>query len=460
MPFYYGPEAKYLHPGHVTNLYAKTAGLSNGLCVRMKPMLIKNLHRLSSSSLRKSALEIAEAGITAVLPKNIIKETVSLKNNVLRVKNRKFDLRRYRRLFIFAFGKAAADSAQALEKILGNRITGGAVIDVKSYRSKRLKTFVADHPLPTARNIRASKEFVKLVKDFGGLKQDDLVIFVVSGGASALLCHPNKLTCTDLGKLTNTLFERGADIAEINTIRKHLSLIHGGYLAKYIYPARAVALLYSDVPTADLSVIASGPTFMDKTTVSDARRLARKYSLKKLPFIETPKDKKYFENVTNVLVCDNGVALKAMYARAARLKFKAIIYTNRLHGEARNAGRGLFTKLKSGSVILAAGETTVRIKGSGKGGRNQELVLGVLPHLKKGEVIVSIASDGKDYIKGAGGAIADLNTVSIARKMKLDPKKYLDNNDSYNFFKKTGDLILTDPTGANVSDLVIALHSK
>jgi len=423
-------------------------------------MIIKNLRKLGSTSLRKSALSIAEAGIKAVLPKNIIRDSVSVKGDLLRIKNRQFDLKNYRRLFIFAFGKAAADSAHALEKILGDRIAGGVVIDVKTYKSKRLKVFAADHPLPTERNIKAGRELVKRLESFGKFTEKDIVLTVISGGASVLLCRPHQLTHTKLGVVVSALLKRGADIKEINIIRKHLSLIHGGYFAKYVYPAKTIALLYSDVPTSDLSVIASGPTFRDSTTVKDARRIAKKYGLGKQPFVETPKDKKYFKNVSNVLVCDNLTALKAMRAKAKKLGFRPIVYSNRLRGEARYAGKKLLAKLKAGTVVLAAGETTVKVKGSGRGGRNQELVLGSLPRLKEKEVIVSIASDGKDFAKGAGGAIADLNTLAKARKMKLNAKKYLDDNDSYNFFKKTGGLILTDPTGANVSDLMVALKGK
>jgi glycerate-2-kinase len=237
-------------------------------------------------------------------------------------------------------------------------------------------------------------------------------------------------------------------------------LIHGGYLAEYIYPGDVVALLYSDVPTSDLSVIASGPTFMDKTTVSDAKRIAKKYELGNLSFIETPKEKKYFKNIKNILICDNTIALRAMNERARELKFKSIVYSNRLQGVARYAGGKLLAKLKPGTAILAGGETTVKINHPGKGGRNQEMVLGALGYLKKNEVIISIASDGKDFIKGAGGAIADLNTLAKARKMKINPSKYLNGDNSYVFFKRIGDLILSDETGANVSDLMVALKGK
>ncbi|PJC65531.1 MAG: glycerate kinase, partial [Candidatus Colwellbacteria bacterium CG_4_9_14_0_2_um_filter_50_12] len=242
-------------------------------------MIIKNLRKLGSTSLRKSALSIAEAGIKAVLPKNIIRDSVSVKGDLLRIKNRQFDLKNYRRLFIFAFGKAAADSAHALEKILGDRIAGGVVIDVKTYKSKRLKVFAADHPLPTERNIKAGRELVKMLESFGKFTEKDIVLTVISGGASVLLCRPHQLTHTKLGVVVSALLKRGADIKEINIIRKHLSLIHGGYFAKYVYPAKTIALLYSDVPTSDLSVIASGPTFRDSTTVKDARRIAKKYGL-------------------------------------------------------------------------------------------------------------------------------------------------------------------------------------
>jgi glycerate 2-kinase len=423
-------------------------------------MIIKNIEQLSRTPLRKATLLIAAAGVKAVLPKNVIFENISVKNNLLLIKNRKFDLRKYRRLFIFAFGKAAADSAQSLEKILGNYLTSGVVIDTKTYKSKRLKVFAADHPLPTKRNIKAGRELIKTLKSLGKFTKNDMVLTIISGGASVLLCYPHQLTTTKLGAVVSALLKRGADIKEINIVRKHLSLIHGGYFAKYVYPAKTIALLYSDVPTSDLSVIASGPTFRDNTTVNDAKRIAKKYSLGKQPFIETPKDKKYFKNVSNILVCDNLTALKAMRTKAKELGYKPIIYSNQLHGEARHAGKKLLAKLKAGTAVLAAGETTVKVKGFGKGGRNQELVLGSLPRLKEKEVIISIASDGKDFIKGAGGAIADLNTLKKAAKMNLDYKKYLNNNDAYNFFKKTGDLILTNPTGANVSDLIIALKEK
>jgi len=425
-----------------------------------KLMIIKNIKKLGSNELRKSALSIAEAGITAVLPKNVIKSSVSSEGDLLKINNNQFDLKNYGRLFIFAFGKAAADSAEALEKILGNRITGGAVVDIKKYRSKYLKTFVADHPLPTERNIKVGNEFIKLLEDFGGMKADDFVIFVVSGGASVLLCHPNQLTSAELSALTSKFFEKGADITELNIVRKHLSLIHGGYFAKYIYPATAISLLYSDVPTSDLSVIASGPTFMDTTTVEDAKRIAEKYGIDNLPFIETPKENKYFEKIINILVCDNNVALKAMQKESKKLGFKSVIYTNLLHGEARYMGKELLSKLEDNTVILAAGETTVKVKKGGKGGRNQEFVLGSIPHLKEKEVVISIASDGKDFIKGIGGAIADLNIAAKAGKMKLNINKYLDENNSYKFFKKVGGLILTDSTGANVSDLMIAIKGS
>jgi len=265
---------------------------------------------------------------------------------------------------------------------------------------------------------------------------------------------PHKIEVSDFKILTEELLKSGADIYEINAVRKHLSQVKGGGLAKLAYPAKVVSIVFSDVPGDDLSFIASGPTVKDKTTKKDARHVLKKYDIEdEFEFYETPKEEKYFKNIDNILFLSSRNAIEAMEEKCKELKISCFVYSYALRGEAKIVGRKLIQRLPKKGIMIAAGETTVKVEGDGKGGRNQELVLGALPYLEK-TVFVSLASDGHDNTKAAG-AIGDEDSLPRAIKKKIAWTEYINNNDSFNFFKQLDDLIMTGPTGTNVADLIV-----
>ncbi|MEK7195245.1 MAG: DUF4147 domain-containing protein, partial [Patescibacteria group bacterium] len=289
-----------------------------------------------------------------------------------------------------------------------------------------------------------------------------------------LLSQPANSTCEWEAGLFSCLTEAGATIQEINTIRKHTSLARGGYLAKYAYPARIISLIFSDIPGNNLEFVASGPTVKDTTTIDDAKRIAFKYDVGKKcanpsggqgfkidHLTETPKEEKYFEKVDNIIVSSNTIALEAMLKRSRDLGYSARIVDDRITGEAREIGRKIAHEIraeKSRSILLYGGETTVTINNpGGKGGRNQELALSALEHITRGNLVASIASDGQDN-SDFGGAICDIITKEEAEKLNTSPQVYLENNNSYEFFSRVNDCILTGNTGSNVSDLIIAIN--
>lgn len=425
-------------------------------------MLISNAKKIAKSKGRRAALRIIEAGLSAVRTDTAIRAVLKLKGNKLAVGGRSYDLRKFDHLYVIGFGKASYAAAVELEKILGSRISGGIVLDVIGGKLKRIKSLVGSHPLPTMKNVRAAGEIVDLLKQ---ADTRDLIIAVVSGGGSALLCRPYGLKCSELALVTKMLMRRGAEIGEMNTVRKHLSEILGGQFARLAYPAKIIGLVFSDVPGDDVSMVASGPTVLDKTTVEDAAGILAKYdivracSLDGCGLIETPKDPVFFRNVHNVLVVSNRHAVEAMKKEATRLGYKARILSTRLEGEAREVGRKLSSMPRAGEAVIAGGETTVTVSGKGVGGRNQELALGALGAVSEGAVVVSCASDGHDNGPAAGG-IADRLALDTARRLKLDPKKYLAENDSFSFLKKIASQILCKPTGINISDLMLALREK
>jgi len=426
-------------------------------------MKILNFEKLAATPKRKSALKIAEAGLLAIDTKLAVKETVNLEGGILRIKDEKIDLAYIGRIFVIGIGKCSLEAGAALEEILGEKIAAGVVIDVRPGKLRKIKTYAGTHPLPTERNVDATKEIIEVLRS---AKESDLVIAIVSGGGSTLLCQPQKFTCVKEAALMECLTKAGADIYKINTVRKHLSLARGGYLAKYAYPARMISLIFSDVPHDNLEFVASGPTFMDTTTVKDAEQVLDGYKveevcgLPKAGLVETPKDQKYFEKVSNILVVSNKNALEAMESEARSLGFSAEIVDAGFSGEARKVGKDVILNLKEKpphTVLLYGGESTVTVKGRGKGGRNQELALAALKYLSDNQLILALASDGRDNSDYAG-AVCDKITRERATELGLDSQKFLDENDSGNFFGKVGDYLITVETGSNVSDLIIAIN--
>lgn len=428
---------------------------------------IKNFERLTVNTKRRIALSIAEAGLWAIDTENVIKSAVSLKENYLIVKNKKFSLKNIKRIFIVGVGKCAIEAGLALEKVLGGRLKGGIILAPRNFLIQRktkskLKIFFGNHPIPTITNVRGTQKVIAFLKN---LKKDDFVIFVISGGGSTLLCLPPSGSYLEERKIIDHLFRVGATIQDINVLRKHMSLARGGYLAYYAYPAQSLSLIFSDVPRNDIQFISSGPTVRDKTTMVDARKILKKYDIlkscgiKNCGLVETPKDKKFFKNAKKIILVSNILALEKMKKEAEKFGLRAKICDFCLQGEARDIGQEIVKKLHRlppKTILLYGGETTVTIKGYGCGGRNQELVLSALLDLKDDEIIMAIATDGRDNTEYAG-ALGDGITKKRARELNLEIKKFLIDNNSYEFWQKTGDYLLTGETGSNVSDLIIAI---
>ncbi len=237
----------------------------------MKTRVIKNFDALATTKLRRDALEIAEAGYEAIDLKTMFARQLDLRGEHLVVGNQRYDLSKYRNVYIVGVGKGSALAVESIGKVLKKRVTKGFAIDIKRRLVRKIRVFAGTHPLPSDQNITATNHIIKLMK---GATKDDLVIAAICGGGSSLFCQPAGLTCVELQHVSSYLLKAGAKIQEINTVRKHLSLIHGGYFAKYAYPATVLGLIISDVPGDDLNFVASGPTVLDKTTRADAEKIA------------------------------------------------------------------------------------------------------------------------------------------------------------------------------------------
>ncbi|KKT24677.1 MAG: Glycerate kinase [Candidatus Nomurabacteria bacterium GW2011_GWF2_43_8] len=411
---------------------------------------IKNYDELATTPNRILALQLIEAGLDAINTGKVVNSSISLNENILSVKGKKFDLAEFEKIKVVGFGKASADAAAALEKILGSRIEKGVVISLQKADCDFIETFAGAHPIPSRVNQEAGEKIYEIVKDS---TEKDLVIVLVS-----LLCYPES-ECEQGQQLYNSFLKSGKTIAEINTVRKHLSLLKGGGLAQAAYPATVIGLVFSDIPGDNFENVASGPTYRDTTTMADAEKIIRENNLGDFKLMETPKEKKYFKKVHNFVLVSNRTALQAMREKAKNLGLKAKIISTDLYTEVGEAVRKIFSKFKENSVILVGGEPSVSVpQGGGKGGRNLHVGITALQSGLPSEnsVFVSFASDGMDN-SDAAGALVDKNTKEKADKLGLRADKYMADFDSYTFFQNTGDLIITGSTGANVSDLMILL---
>ena len=427
----------------------------------MEKLVIKNTGEIVTTQLRKDALEILEAGYEAINTEKVIESEIKVDGGHLVVSGIDVDLSSYERVIFVGIGKCAADAAVVFERLLGEYLSEGIVIDVRGVVLQKIISRVGTHPLPSKENIEATQAVTKLLQ---GVTDRDLVLTVISGGGSALLCLPHDIQCEMLVNITKTLMSGGATIEELNTVRKHLSMIQGGQFAKLAYPARVVSVIFSDVPGNDMATVASGPTVLDTTTKEDAERILAEYNILtvcKLPgceVFETPKDEKYFTKVDNILLLTNNTAINAMGEKAKELKYRPIVADDKVEGDASTIGRLIATQAKEKSCILYGGERTVMVKGTGKGGRNQELVLGALPELGEHTVVVAAASDGWDN-SDVAGAIGDKELFEKATSGGVDIGKFLGENNSYEFFNTMGGHIKTGRTGSNVSDLYFTLTS-
>jgi glycerate 2-kinase len=435
--------------------------------------------------MRQHAREIFQAALKAVDPVEAILRHVKQVDDGLQIGAHRFKFEDYDRILVSGAGKAGAAMAQALEDLLGNRISDGVVVVKEGHGLplQHVRLHEAGHPVPDARGIRGAEDVLTLVSAAG---ERDLMICVISGGGSALLVAPAEgVTLADKQEVTRLLLACGADIHEINTVRKHLSRAKGGGLARLAYPATVVSLILSDVIGDDLNVIASGPAVPDTSTFADARDVFRKYAIwNQVPesvrnrfqqglagdIDDTPKAgdavfrRCYFE-----LVGNNIQALIAASQEARRKGYQSLILSSTVEGEAREVAkmfvaiakevRGSGNPISAPACILCGGETTVTIQGEGKGGRNQEFALASAMIIDGMEniVVLSGGTDGTDGPTDAAGAVADGSTITRARANNLDPLDLLRRNDSYHFFQPLGDLILTGPTRTNVSDVYMVL---
>jgi glycerate 2-kinase len=432
------------------------------------------------TSLRRDAKAIFRAALAAAHAGNAVRAHLSVRGGVLKAGNHRFPLQAFDRVFLIAVGKAAVEMAAAVETIVGSRLTAGIAITKHGHANRRLRKILiieAGHPIPDAAGIEASHQVRDLLREPNAR---DLLIVAVSGGASALLTAPTEpITLAAKQKTTDLLLRAGADIFQLNAVRKHLSFLKGGRLAALAYPATVVSLLLSDVIGDPLDVIGSGPTAPDPTTFADATRVLEKFNIVgRTPKVvldllqkgargeiaETPKPgDPLFENVYNIVAGSNALALKAAAREARALGYRPCIVSNVVSGEAREVARKhieiLRKTIKRPACLLAGGETTVTVKGKGKGGRNQEFALAAAIAMDRlpGALALCAGTDGTDGPTDAAGAIATGNTIARATRLGLDPAKYLANNDSYSFFEALNDLVKTGPTGTNVMDIEILL---
>lgn len=444
-------------------------------------MFFKNFEQIVSNGQtselkrkREDVLEILTAAIDAVNPYNAVKKVFD--KDKLVFESEEIDLTSFENIYVVGFGKASVGMARAVYDV--TKISSGVVVTndpETKLENDYIDVVVGGHPIPNMGSINGAEKIFDVVKLCG---KNDLLIVLISGGGSALLCKP-RVDLEDLQNTTDLLLRSGADINEINTIRKHLSYVKGGQLAKYAKGV-VVSLVISDIVGDPLEFIASGPTCPDSTTFFDVKKVLEKYDLwMKIPtkvrnviedgvsgsIDETPKrDDPVFEYVFNYIVANNEIACNAAEEKAKKIGYQTMLLTTSLTGEARDLGRYLvdkadkYRKEEKDFVFISGGETTVTIKGDGRGGRNQELVLGAVGSIAEGDIVLaSFATDGVDGKSDAAGAIVDGFTLSRGKQKGLDPNDFLKENNSYEFFKELDDLFMTGPSGTNVMDIQVII---
>ncbi|RBL88273.1 glycerate kinase [Chitinophaga flava] len=385
------------------------------------------------------------------------------------------------RVIVLGAGKASAAMAQELEQLLSAYFRLEGLVVTKYGHGlplQYLDLLEAGHPVPDAQSVAASRRFQEIA---AGTKEGDLVILLLSGGASALLADvPEGCSLADVQQLFQLLLASGAEIHDVNIVRKHLSQIKGGRLAQKIYPATLCSLILSDVVGDDLSVIGSGPTVPDPSTFADTMAILEKYEL--LPQLpaslrqhldsgmagnipDTPKPgEEGFSHVHNYLVGTNRIAMQAAAEEARSLGYHPQLLSSATTGEAHTVAAALvqaaiqYNGPRPGCLLMG-GETTVHVTGSGKGGRNQQLALAAAINLdgQHGITLLSAGTDGTDGPTDAAGAIADNHTLEKATAMQLNAQQFLQQHDAWTFFSKAGGLLVTGPTQTNVMDLMIVL---
>jgi glycerate-2-kinase len=427
--------------------------------------------------------QIIQQVLRASDPRTLLLRKLSRHKNIFKAGQFRYNLTRYRHIYVVGAGKASGTMAMALEEILGDRITNGLVVVKYGYtpRVSRIRILEAAHPVPDRNGMRGAQQIVSLLSK---ADKDDLVILLLSGGGSALMPLPVKgVSLAQKQYTTQLLLRSGARINEINVIRKHLSQVKGGRLLLHAASAQVLTLILSDVLGNPMDTIASGPTFPDPSTYAEAIQILKKYQLwNRLPGAvskhlirgqrgienETLKPgNPVFKNVQHLIIGDNRVALMAAAQAARAAGFKTHILTSYLKGEAREVAcvlgsiaRELYQGMKRSrgkACLLASGETTVTVTGNGQGGRCQEFVLAAAFEIAglPSTLVAAFGTDGTDGPTDAAGAYADGATVWKAIRKGLNPVKALHDHNSFPFFKTLGQHIITGPTGTNLNDLYL-----
>lgn len=439
-----------------------------------------------TEKMRNDAYSILSEAISAVDPSACIYRSMNKESGTVIINGSSYDLSLYDNIYAIAFGKAAISMSKAIEDILGDFLTGGIAVTKHGFADSlaKMKVYEANHPIPDANSIAAGQAVHDFLEHTG---ENDLIFFLISGGGSALITLPRKeVTITDIVKLTAGIMRAGATIDELNTIRKHLCSIKGGGLAKMAYPSQSVSLILSDVVGDPLDVIASGPTVPDTSTFDDFHEIVQRYGLKLSPAVsglledglegvidETPTSGAHvFERASHYLVGNNSLALQEAQKKASDLGYNTTILTSSIVGEAKEVAKVFAaiareerlrrTPLELPACILAGGETTVTMKGKGAGGRCQEMALsfGIEVADLEGLLFLAAGTDGNDGTTDHAGAFADGDTVQRGKNLQMDARRELYDNNSYDYFKETGDLITTGPTGTNVMDIYMILVER
>ncbi|HLO24678.1 MAG TPA: glycerate kinase [Geobacteraceae bacterium] len=428
---------------------------------------------------RQIAVDIFHAALKAVDPERAVERECDGIRQLYREDA-------FSRLIVVGFGKASSAMAHAVEASLGDLVEAGIIITKYGHGGQhpleKIRLLEGGHPLPDDNGLRATREIIRLARE---ADERTLVVTLISGGGSALLVSPAPgITLADKQRTTNLLLQRGADIFELNAVRKHLSQVKGGRFAELLQPAAIISLVLSDVPGDRIDVIASGPTAPDTTTFGDALAVLERYRVHgHIPasvgqhlargregiIPETPKEgNPVFRKIRNRIIGSLAIALEGAAAEAKTQNFIVERVREYVTGEAREAGKRLAQralelkrlKRQGGPVcLIAGGETTVTVAGTGKGGRNMELALSFSLEIAgvPGITLLSAGTDGNDGPTDAAGAFADGMTAVRALDKGLDPAVYLADNDSYGFFREEGGLFITGPTGTNVMDLQLVL---
>lgn len=427
---------------------------------------------------RQIILDLFTEAVNAALPNNMLRHTLAMDGDTLTIMGKRYPLGRTQGIHVFGSGKASVRAAMAVEEILGERIAGGLVIsNYDEGPLKKIEVSVSAHPVPDGRSLQAAE---LMMRALSGLSRDDIFIYLLSGGSSSLLEKPiPPLSLSDLQDMSKMLIQAGLTIEEMNTVRKHLSLVKGGKLAR-LTEAKGIVLVISDVIGDDLETIGSAPLYADRSSFHDTFAILSRYGLwEGVPMNvrslieqglsgdleETPKSVP--PHIDHYIIGSNIESLRKAKEKAEAMGIKAHIVSSRLRGEAREVARAIISigeeilitanPFASPVCLLFGGETTVTVRGQGKGGRNQEMCLAALKEIRnrKGLLFLSAGTDGIDGNSHAAGAMVDHQSYERVLELGLNMDDYLNRSDSNGLFEQTGDLIITGPTGTNVMDITM-----